>query len=174
MTLNKNSGFGILFLLLGAVLLSTKFGFLEGFSLLDSGTIISLFWASIFILPLGIGFHLLYFLTGRKYPGLFIPGGILLVVAAVCQLSTLFDAWGTLWPGFPMAVAFGLLEFYLFGGRNKYILIPVFILGSISVIFFSIFSVGTLFQLHIGRVNAAILFLFIGAILLLDRKPRRA
>jgi membrane-bound ClpP family serine protease len=40
-----------------------------------------------------------------------------------------------LWPIFLLGVAIGLLQAYLFGGREKYLLIPVGILGAISLFF---------------------------------------
>jgi len=40
-----------------------------------------------------------------------------------------------LWPIFPLGVAIGLFQLYLFGGREKELLIPVGILGAISLFF---------------------------------------
>ena len=50
-----------------------------------------------------------------------------------------------MWPGFIMAVAVGLFELYLFGSRDRALLIPVGILGGLSIIFFSSFSMSMLF-----------------------------
>ena len=40
-----------------------------------------------------------------------------------------------LWPIFPLGVAIGLFQLYLFGGREKGLLIPVGILGAVSLFF---------------------------------------
>ena len=42
-----------------------------------------------------------------------------------------------MWPGFILAPAVGLFELYIFGKRNKGLLIPIGILTGLSLIFFS-------------------------------------
>ena len=107
------------------------------------GEVFAYFWPSMFVIPLGLLFHWMYFsLTERKGAGLLIPGGILLVVGIVCQISMLFNIWEYTWPGFIMAVAIGLFEFYWFGGRNKYLLIPINILMVLSLLFFGVYYIG--------------------------------
>jgi hypothetical protein len=160
-----NRGFGgIILILLGIALFSTKG------VVVDTGYVFSYFWPSIFVIPLGVFFHWLYFgLTSRKGAGLLIPGGILFTVGIVCQISMLFDIWEYMWPGFIMAVAIGLFEFYLFGGRNKWILIPINILCVISLMFFAIFSVGALFN-GFGRPLIAVALIGLGGMLFLRNK----
>jgi hypothetical protein len=170
---NKGTFWGLSFVLLGILLLTGKWGLLGDFGFIDAGTVFGIFWPTLFVIPLGVGFHLFYFFNGRKWTGLLIPGGILLGAGLVCQISMLFDIWGSMWPGFPLAVAFGLFEFYLFGGRNKWLLIPIYILGTVSVLFFSIFSLGTLFSMAFSSVNIALLFIFIGVLMMFDRKRSR-
>ncbi|MNC42577.1 hypothetical protein D3C75_913950 [compost metagenome] len=86
----------------------------------------------------------------------------------------LFDVWEYTWPGFPFAVAFGLLEFYWFGGRNRWLLIPIFILTSVSVLFFAIFALGGLFSFQImGQSAAAIVLIAAGLFLMLGKKRER-
>jgi hypothetical protein len=161
----SNRGFGgIILVLLGIALFLTK-GIV-----IDSGDVFGYFWPSIFVMPLGVFFHWMYFgLTSRRGAGLLIPGGILFTVGVVCQISMLFNIWEYMWPGFIMAVAIGLFEFYLFGGRNKWILIPINILGVISLLFFAIFSVGALFN-GIGRPLIAVALIGLGAMLFLGKK----
>lgn len=161
----SNRGFGgIILVLLGIALFLTK-GIV-----IDSGDVFGYFWPSIFVMPLGVLFHWMYFgLTSRRGAGLLIPGGILFTVGVVCQISMLFNIWEYMWPGFIMAVAIGLFEFYLFGGRNKWILIPINILGVISLLFFAIFSVGALFN-GIGRPLIAIALIGLGGMLFLGKK----
>ncbi|MCY9516854.1 hypothetical protein [Paenibacillus apiarius] len=137
----------------------------------DPGFIFGYFWPILFVIPLGILFHVMHFIfLHRRAPGLLIPGGILLVSGVVCQISMLFDAWEYMWPGFPLAVAFGLFEFYLLGIRNKWLLIPVYILGSMSLLFFAIFSFGVFTSAGAGSGTLALLLIVAGIALLYRRK----
>lgn len=141
----------------------------------DAGTLFSTFWATIFIIPLGLFFHWLHFsLSNHRTTGLLIPGGILFTVGVVCQIATLFDSWQYLWPGFLLAPAVGLFEFYWFGNRNKWLLIPINILGGLSVLFFAVFSLGSLYNRTIlGQPLLAIALIAIGAGLMLSPKKRK-
>lgn len=152
------------------ILLGIYFFVNEGMSF-GPETIFTYFWPTIFIIPLGIFFHWLYFsVTDRKATGVLIPGGILLTVGIVCQISMLFDLWEYMWPGFILAVAVGLFEFYLFGDRNKYLLIPINILTVLSMLFFIVFSVGTLFGHIVAQPIIAIVMILIGLWALLGKK----
>ena len=77
-----------------------------------------------------------------------------------------------MWPGFILAVAVGLFEFYWFGSRNKWILIPINILAVLSMLFFVVFSIGSLIGTVIGgQPYLAIVLILVGAsILLLGKK----
>lgn len=139
--MNQKSLFGIALIALGIILYSVKGDTLE------TGSLFGYFWPSLFVLPLGVFFHWLYFsMLGRRAPGVLIPGGILLVSGVMCQLAMLFDLWGVLWPGFLLAVSAGLFEFYWFGGRNRWLLIPINILFVLSLLFFALFSIGALWN----------------------------
>lgn len=164
--MNKRALWGILFVLAGALLLTGKEGAME------PGKVFGYFWPSLFVIPLGLLFHWMYFYaTRRRGSGLLIPGGILLVSGVVCQISMLFDVWAYLWPGFPLAVAFGLLEFYWFGGRNRWLLVPVFVLGSASAVFFSVFTLGSLVSFHImGQSSVAVALILIGLVIMLSKR----
>jgi hypothetical protein len=166
--MEKRALFGILLVLLGVFL------FTGGGNVMNPGRVFGYFWPILFVIPLGILFHWLYFYaTQRRAVGLLIPGGILLVGGAICQVSMLFDIWSYMWPGFPLAVAFGLLEFYWFGGRNRWMLVPVFILGSASLIFFTIFTLGTIFSFNfLGQTSAAIVLIVLGVAIMLSKKQK--
>jgi hypothetical protein len=165
---DKRALLGILLVLLGVILFGSKG------DLMDSGSVFGYFWPSLFVIPLGILFHWMYFYaTQRRGIGLLIPGGILLLGGAICQVSMLFDIWSYMWPGFPLAVAFGLLEFYWFGGRNRWILVPVFILSSSSLIFFTIFTLGTIINFNFfGQTSVAIALIVIGLVTMLSKKQK--
>ncbi|MOA37062.1 hypothetical protein D3C78_1586290 [compost metagenome] len=113
-------------------------------------------------------------MTRQKATGLLIPGGILFTVGLVCQLSVIFDSWQYLWPGFIAAPAIGLLEFYWFGGRNRWLLIPINILGGLSILFFAVFSLGALYNRFIfGQPILAIALIIFGAAIMIAPTKRR-
>ncbi|MFD0590437.1 hypothetical protein ACFQZE_20825 [Paenibacillus sp. GCM10027627] len=159
---------GALLLLLGIILLLNQ-GQGETFG---PGKIFAYFWPSLFVLPLGLLLHWLYFgMTGGKGAGLLIPGGILIVSGIVCQIAMLVGNWEYMWPGFILAPAVGLLEFYWFGGRNKWLLIPINILTVLSLLFFAVFSFGTFFNTALSKQPYfAIILILGGAALLTWRK----
>ncbi|WP_410770500.1 hypothetical protein [Fontibacillus sp. BL9] len=167
--MNKKTWLGPVLILLGVYL------FFFRKEAMSSGSLIGHFWPTLFIIPLGLFFHWLYFsLTERRALGLLIPGGILFTVGLVCQISTLFDSWQYLWPGFILAPAVGLFEFYWFGNRNKWLLIPINILGVLSLLFFAVFSFGTLYnKMILGQPLLAIALIVIGAGVMIAPKKRR-
>jgi uncharacterized membrane protein len=165
--LNSRGFIGILLVMFGAFLF-----FNRGFDF-GTGHIIGLLWPSMFVIPLGLFFHWMYFsMTGRKGTGLLIPGGILVTAGVVCQISMLFDSWGYMWPGFIFSVAVGLFEFYFFGSQNKYLLIPISILTVLSMIFFTVFSIGALLSNFSDQPILAVVLILCGAVLLVGLKKR--
>ncbi len=89
----------------------------------------------LFILITGLIFEISYF-TNRKNPGLLVPGGILITISLLffANIFTNWNLMGSLWPIFPLAVAIGLFQLYLFGGRDKGVLISSLIIGGFSII----------------------------------------
>ena len=95
-----------------------------------------------FIAAPAVGLFLLY-LFGERSPGLLVPIGVLFTITATCFFSELLNLWGILWPGFIMAPAVGLFLLYIADDNRKTgLLVPIFILGGISLVFFSIFTLG--------------------------------
>ncbi|APO42780.1 hypothetical protein BS614_00890 [Paenibacillus xylanexedens] len=140
---------------------------------LGPGTIFATFWPTLFVIPLGLFFHWLYFSMIGRGVGLLVPGGLLLMVGIVCQIAMLFNNWGTMWPGFILAVAVGLFELYWFGGRNKWLLIPINILTVISLLFFAVMSIGTMLSsLSFIQPFVAIVLIMGGAWIMVGRKKR--
>lgn len=95
------------------------------------------------ILSLGLIFEASYFLN-RKDPGILVPGGILTTIGALFLFETM-TGWrfsANTWPVYPLAVAIGLFQLYLFGGQNKGLLIPVAILAGVSLTAFSVMAFG--------------------------------
>ncbi|MGG1551063.1 MULTISPECIES: hypothetical protein [Paenibacillus] len=164
MNMNRSAFIGPILILLGVFL------FLKGEVTFSTGSIFANFWPTLFVIPVGVFFHWLYFfILQRRGVGVLVPGGILLTAGIVCQLSTLFNIWGLMWPGFMMAVAVGLFELYWFGGRNRYLLIPINILAVMSLLFFAIFSIGSLISsvFHNQSIIAIALIVVGGAMMLM-------
>lgn len=119
--------FGLLLLFIGVLLILANFG------------VIKIGWDNLwplFLLIPGIVFELSYFIY-RKDTGLLVPGGILITYGLLFSVNVIYG-WHlmeNLWPIFPLGVAIGLLQLFLFGGREKGLLIPVGILGVISLFF---------------------------------------
>ncbi|AEY68060.1 DUF5668 domain-containing protein [Clostridium sp. BNL1100] len=159
---------GLVLIILGVLFLLSNFGIFEiYFDIFDIGFLFAHFWPMFLIIP-GVIFHYAYFTAKTPDAGLLVPGGILLVTGLTCQISMLFDLWSFMWPGFILAVAVGLFELYLFGTREKGLLIPVFILGGLSLIFFT-FSLGSSWVL---RTYLVPIILILGGILIVTRNRR--
>ncbi len=119
---------GLVFIIIGAAFLLNNFGYI------DININLAQHWPLALVIP-GLLFELGYFLR-RKDAGLLVPGGILLTYGVYFYFN-IFLGWGwmsQLWPVFPLGVAFGLFQLYLFGGREKALLIPVGILGGFSLV----------------------------------------
>lgn len=168
---NKRSGtmiVGLVLILIGIAYLLKSFGIFEFyFDIFDIGFLFSTFWPMFLIVP-GLIFHYSFFTAKTHDPGLLVPGGILLVAGLTCQLSMMFGIWSFMWPGFILAVAVGLFELYLFGTKEKGLLIPVFILGGLSLIFFSI-ALGRSAFIRVYLIPAILIF---GGLLIVLRNRR--
>ncbi len=159
---------GLVLILIGIAFLLRNFGIFEiYFDIFDIGFLLSRFWPMFLIIP-GLIFHYSFFTAKTQDAGLLVPGGILLVMGLTCQISMLFSAWSYMWPGFILAVAVGLFELYLFGSKEKGLLIPVFILGGLSLIFFAI-SLGRITMLRLYLIPAILIF---GGLLIVFRNRR--
>ncbi len=137
--------FGFLLLFIGVLLILSNFGVIE--------IIWDNLWPLFLLIP-GILFELSYFIY-RKDAGLLVPGGILITYGLLFLVNVSYG-WHLmedLWPIFPLGVAIGLLQAYLFGGREKYLLIPVGILGAVSLFFL----INNLFFIHFGLLAGIVL-----------------
>lgn len=125
----RNYLWGIFLIAIGVILLVDK--------TLNIGIFDSINLWPFFILIPGLIFELSYFISGRN-PGLLVPGGILTTIGLLFFFET-FTNWNFsqyTWPVYPLSVSLGLFQLYLFGGRESGLLIPVFILGAVSIIAF--------------------------------------
>lgn len=122
---------GVILVLLGGILLYDNFFDAD---IISMGTL----WP-IFILGPGLICEFSFFIN-RKAPGLLVPGGILTTIGLLFFFET-FTNWqfiGYTWPIIVLSVAIGLFQLYLFIGRPKGLLIPVFILTTVSTVSFTI------------------------------------
>lgn len=149
---NSNLTWGVILVVFGVYLILRNFG------IISIGKLIGTFWPLI-ILFISFMFHVGYFSNAPKKVGLLVPGGILLTVGIVCQLSMLYNNWHVLWPGFVLAPAVGLFELYIYGNKNQGLLIPIAILSGLSAIFFFSFS--------FRYLNTIVRYAFPGLIILL-------
>lgn len=122
----RNIVFAVIFIVVGLAFLLSAIGAYS----LNWGNM----WPFILIV-LSIVFHAMAIAT--KDPGTLVPGGILLVVGLQFLLSMTLKVYGMgdLWPLFIFAPALGLYELYIFGTRDRGLLIPVGILCCVSAAF---------------------------------------
>lgn len=135
----RNLVWGFLFIIFGVLLMLNNFFDIEFFSM-------HYFWP-IFVLVPGLIFEVTYYMTGKD-PGILVPGGILTTIGILFFFET-FTNWyfsAYTWPVYPLAVAIGLFQLYLFGGRKWGLLVPIGILTAVSAISFASMVLGTLFN----------------------------
>jgi len=158
---------GLIFILLGGAFLLKNFGIWDVYlNIFNIGYIISTFWPALFLILPAIAMHSGFFSGKGRDAGVLVPAGILLTIGIVAQLSTLYGLWGVLWPGFILAVAVGLFEMYLFGSRDKGLLIPVGILSFLSLIFFVFISSDQLFGGYLRQLFIPVLFILLGVLII--------
>ncbi len=159
-------------LLGGAIVILGILLLLSRLDIFDIGDFLSNFWPLVFLMLPGFLFHVSFFSGKRRDPGLLVPGGILFVSGLTCQLSELFNAWDILWPGFILSVAIGLFELYLFGGRQSGLLVPVAVLGALSIIFFTSFSLSRILTYTIRRLVVPVALILVGFAIMIGNKPK--
>ena len=140
-----------------------------GFSLITyifhlNNELIHHLWFLCVLIP-GLYFEMNYFQT-RKNPGQLVPGGISTVIGLLfCfEILTRWDYSNYTWPIYLLAVAFGLLQLYLYDHQDKGLLIPITILCLISFLFY--------LQLFISSSLLLAIFLIIIGLYILLRKNK--
>ena len=150
---DKNYFWGFFLIMTGVLLFISKLFHIQLFSM-------GRLWP-IFILILGLCFELAYFST-RRAPGLLVPGGILTIIGLLHFFETITN-WhfaGYTWPIYPFAVAVGLFQLYIFGGRKRGLLIPIGILTLVSVTSLTSMIFGSIFRfINTSLVIPAVLVL---------------
>lgn len=139
-----------------------------------TGTLIGRFWPALFLILPGLLFHSAFFTGTRRNPGVLVPGGILLVLGIVFQINMLFGGWSILWPVYIFSVAFGLMELYVFGPRDRGLLIPISILTGLSLVFFIAFSLNGLLSINTRPFAIPVVLILMGMIVLFGGTGKRS
>ena len=165
---------GTIFIIAGALFLFKNLDIMKPFfDMFNLCYIISRFWPSLFLLVPAFLFHYGFFSGRKKDPGLLVPGGILLILGIAFQINMLLGMWDVTWPLNIFAVAFGLFELYYFGNREKGLLIPIFILGGLSFIFFTSFSLRGILGYNASKIAIPLLLIVIGLFVIYGGKKNR-
>lgn len=124
------------------------------------------FWP-IFVIAPGLIFEASFFVS-KANPGLLVPGGILTTIGGLFFFET-FTNWyfaAYTWPVYILAVAIGLYQLYLFGGREKALLIPVGILTTVALVSFAFIVFGNILVWLNSSIVWAVLFILLGILIL--------
>lgn len=163
---NKRLILGGIILLIGIVGLLNKVFDLRLFA-------IRTLWPLI-ILSLGLLFEFAYF-EKRKAAGLLVPGGILTTIGLLFMFENITN-WrfsGYTWPVYPFAVAVGLFQLYLFGGRKRGLLIPVGILVAVSGISLASIILGDIYTWINTSLIGPVVFVIIGLFIIFGATSKK-
>ena len=108
-------------------------------AVLNNFDIVPIDWEVIWtylILFLGVIFWI-GFIFDRSKEGLIMPGTILITYGVIFNLNARFywADWSMLWPFFLLGPAFGFYAMYIFGKRDRGLLVPAVILTIIGTVF---------------------------------------
>lgn len=154
---------GLSFIIIGTII------FLANMDILNLQ--FGLFSWPVFILIPALGFHAGFFLSGMKkdLAGLLVPGGILLTLGLLFYFEeiTNFQYAEYTWPIYILAPAIGLFEMWLFGDREKGLLIPITILTVIAGFFLAQMLFAALFTFW------PVIFILVGLYILFGRSKKK-
>ncbi len=168
----KNKTLGVILVILGVLFLLKSLNIFNPWEHISIWTVISKLWPSLFLILPGLMFHSSYFSGNRGNPGVLVPGGIFLVLGITFQLNVFFGLWGFTWPLYIFAVAFGLFELYIFGSREKGLLIPIGILTGLSLLFFISSSLNKILSFNTRPYALPVVLIFVGLALVLGGKGK--
>lgn len=159
---NSNIVMGAVLVALGCILLLSNLGYIN-FSW-------DYIWPMALLLP-GIYLHFAYFTKIDKNPGNLVPAGILTTYGLMAYVVAFFG-WGTmasLWPFILLGIAIGLMELYLFGTRDKGLLVPISILGGLGLMLLS----KTYFFFDLKKVVIPAILVVLGVLMLSKRDHKQ-
>lgn len=165
---------GGILIILGTLFLLRNYGIFNPWVHINIGFIIGKYWPALFLILPGLLFHSSYFSGNRRNLGVLVPGGILLVLGIAFQINMLFGGWSIMWPVYIFSVAFGLFELYVFGQRDRGLLIPIGILTSLSLVFFMSFSLNKLVSINTRPFAVPVVLILMGILVLFGGKGKRS
>ncbi|WP_102401483.1 LiaI-LiaF-like domain-containing protein [Haloimpatiens massiliensis] len=154
---------GIIFILIGVLLLTNKFLPINLFN-------INYLWPLFILIP-GISMEMGYF-SSRRNPGVLVPGGILTTIGFLFYFE-IFTDWRFAeytWPIYILAVAIGLFQLYLATGRRTGLLIPILILTTTAVISFLSMIFSNIFTWIDSDLILPIIFIILGIYIIVKKK----
>lgn len=150
---NRNNFWGFFFIAIGILLFLSRLMNIHLFGM-------NRLWP-IFVLIPGLCFEIAYFSSKTK-PGLLVPGGILTTLGLLFLFESMTNGYFAryTWPIYPLSVAIGLAQLYIFGGRNRGLIIPIGILCLVPGISFANMLFGNVYRwINTSFVVPAILIL---------------
>lgn len=129
-------------------------------------------WPLFLLIP-GLAFEVGYF-SQKRNSGLLVPGGILTILGLLFFFE-IFTGWqfsAFTWPVYPLAVAAGLFQKYLFSGRPHGLLIPTFILTAVSCVAFASMFLNSIRQWVNIDLVLPVLLVLSGLIILLNSRQK--
>jgi hypothetical protein len=162
---NNNAALGIILLVIGGILLYNN--------IFHTNLLSMAYMWPMFVLGPGLVFEFNYFTT-KKAPGLLVPGGILTSLGLLFFFET-FTHWrfsDVTWPFYPLAVAVGLFQLYLFSGRPKGLLIPVGILTAVGGSSFAIIFINKFTSFAANNLYLPVILIILG-IFFIFAKPEK-
>jgi len=131
---------GIVIMLAGVLLILAQTNVIGSINIFK----IKYLWPAFMIL-LGVMFHVQFFASKAKSPGILVPGGILLVYGCLFMYMAVagWSSAGYLWPIFLVGPGFGLLELKVFSRGKEGSWVPVLILLGLAIFFFVQYSVSS-------------------------------
>lgn len=133
----RNIFLGTALILIGSLLFANQFWGFDFFTM-------KYFWPLFILIP-GLVFEAGFFMSGRN-AGLLVPGGILTTIGLLFFFEV-FTHWNFAeytWPIYIFSVVVGLAQLYIFGSRQRGLLVPIFILTLIAAV--------SLFMMIFGRI----------------------
>ncbi|WP_026073732.1 hypothetical protein [Acetivibrio cellulolyticus] len=151
----SNFIWGFLLIILGGLLLSSN--------IFNFNFLTPMLFLPILVLGIGLSFEASYFIN-RRAPGLLVPGGILSTIGLLFffEVTTNWQFASRTWPIYVLSVAIGLFQLYLFSGKPKGLLIPIFILLAVTVSFLSMTILSVFNSLINFRLVISILLILFG------------
>jgi hypothetical protein len=163
-----NYSIGLFFIIPGLFILFDRIGIFTITDYIDFRFVFKHSWPFLLIVLPGLYLHLLFFGSDRKEPAMLMSGGSIVFIGIIVQISYTFSIWAKLWPGFILAFGIGLLEYYFFSKKEKFVLISAIVISGLSAVLFS----KTLINFYLGDYIIAIVLIILGLVMILGNSSK--